>query len=487
MRPRRPIAGISSRHGDSARGLWRENWGDCFWRLGHYLAPMLSVSEAEGRAAALIEAAIKAGADEADVLYIGEAATEVQVRLGALEDVTRSEGEEIGLRFFCGRRSASVSSSDLSPQALAALVERAAAMAREAPEDPFAGLAAEERLLRGPAPDLDSDDGADPAPAALKERALAIEEAARAVPGVTNSEGAGVSAGRSVIALATSHGFVRGYATSGYSGGASMIAGEGGAMQRDHAGHNTRHYADLDEPEAIGRLAGTRAVKRLDPAKLASGTMPVVFDPRVGGSLIGALLGAMSGPAIARKTSFLLGREGEAPFGAGVTIVDDPHRRRGLKSKPFDGEGVATRARALIERGALTGWLLNSASARQLGLETTGHASRGIGGAPGVGATNVHMEPGNVSPQALIADVKRGLYVTEMIGSGVNPVTGDYSRGASGFIIEYGEIAAPAAEITIAGNLIDMFRALVPADDLEFRRAINVPTLRIDGMMIAGA
>ncbi|HMG48622.1 MAG TPA: TldD/PmbA family protein [Allosphingosinicella sp.] len=448
---------------------------------------MLDVREAEGRAAALIDAAIKAGADAADVLYIGDAATEVQVRLGELEDVTRSEGEEIGLRFFVGKRSASVSSSDLSPDALAALVERAAAMAREAPEDPYAGLAPDDRLLRGAAPDLEADDGADPSPAALKERALAIEEFARAVPGVANSEGAGVSAGRSVVALATSQGFARGYATSGYGAGASMIAGAGGDMQRDSATHNVRHYADLDGPEEIGRLAGERAVKRLDPARLASGTMPVLFDPRVGGSLIACLLGAMSGPAIARKTSFLLGREDEQLFDPSIVILDDPHRRRGLRSKPFDGEGVATAPRRLVENGRLTGWLLNSASARQLGLETSGHANRGIGGAPGAGATNVHLEPGAPTPAQLMADIEQGLYVTEMIGQGVNPVTGDYSRGASGFIIENGELAAPVAEITIAGNLIDMFRALAAANDLEHRRSVNVPTLRIEGMTVAGA
>jgi len=448
---------------------------------------MLSVSEAEGRAAALIEAARKAGADAADVLYIGDASTEVQVRLGELEDVARSEGEEIGLRFFAGRRSASVSSSDLSADALAALVERAAAMAREAPEDPNAGLAPEDRLLRGEAPDLEADDGADPSPVALKERALAIEEAARAVPGITNSEGAGVSAGRTVIALATSHGFARGYTASGYSGSASVIAGTGGNMQRDHASHSVRNYADLDGPRAIGRLAGERAVKRLNPGKLASGAMPIVFDPRVGGSLVGHLLSAMTGPAIARKTSFLLGREEDALFADGIVIVDDPHRLRGLRSKPFDGEGVATRPRRLVEGGRLTGWLLNSASARQLGLETTGHATRGSGGAPGAGATNVHMEPGGLSPSALIGDIRRGLYVTEMIGQGLNLVTGDYSRGASGFIIENGAIAAPVAEITIAGNILDMFRTLIPADDLEHRRSVNVPTLRVEGMMVAGA
>jgi PmbA protein len=448
---------------------------------------MLSVSEAEGRAGALIHAAIKAGADAADVLYIGDAATEVQVRLGALEDVTRSEGEEIGLRLFVGQRSASVSSSDLSAAALAALVERAAAMAREAPEDSYSGLAPDARLLRGAAPDLEADDGADPSPVELRNLALAIEEAARAVPGVTNSEGAGVSAGRTVVALATTGGFCRGYTTSFYGGSAGVIAGEGGSMQRDSASHSTRHFADLDLPEEIGRLAGDRAVKRLYPGKLASGTMPVIFDPRVGGSIIGHLLGAMTGSAIARKTSFLLGREEEALFAESIVIVDDPHRRRGLRSKPFDGEGVATRKRRLVDKGRLTGWLLNSASARQLGLETSGHATRGIGGAPGVGATNVHLEPGVLAPAALMADIKRGLYVTELIGQGINMVTGDYSRGAAGFIIENGELAAPVAEITIAGSLVDMFRMLTPADDLELRRAVNVPTLRIDGMMIAGA
>jgi PmbA protein len=448
---------------------------------------MLKVSEAEGRAGALVEAALKAGADAADVLYIGDGSTEVQVRLGELEDVTRSEGEEIGLRLFIGRRSASVSSSDLSKDALTALVGRAAAMAREAPEDPYAGLAPEDRLLRGAAPDVEADDGADPSPVALKERALAIEEVARSVSGITNSEGAGMSAGRTVIALATSHGFCRGYTTSGYSAGVSVIGGEGSDMQRDSASHSVRHYADLDDAETLGRLAADRTVQRLNPVQLASGTMPVLFDTRVGGGLVGALLGAMSGPAVARRTSFLLGREDELLFDPAIVIVDDPHRLRGLKSKPFDGEGVATHAGRLIDGGRMTGWLLNAAAARQLGLETSGHATRGIGGAPGAGATNVHLQPGTASPAELMADIRLGLYVTEMIGSGVNPVTGDYSRGASGFVIRDGALAEPVDEITIAGNLIAMFRALVPANDLEHRRAVNVPTLRVDGMTVAGA
>jgi PmbA protein len=448
---------------------------------------MLSVSAAEAKAASLIEMAKKAGADAADALYVGDASTGIQVRLGALEDVERSEGEEIGLRLFVGSRSASVASSDLSGDALAALVERAVAMAREAPEDPYSGLAPDELLLRDGGVDVEGDDGADPAPTELKQRALAIEDAARSVPGVTNSEGAGVSAGRSVTALATSAGFCRGYTTSGYSGSASVIAGSASGMQRDYASHNVRHYAELDDPETLGRLAAERAVARLNPAKLGSGTMPVLFDPRIGSSLVGHLISAITGSAITRKTSFLLGKEGEAVFAPGITIRDDPHKSRGLRSKPFDGEGLATRPSNLIEDGRLTGWLLDSASARQLGRQPTGHASRGVSGAPGAGATNVDLLPGSVTRAELMRDVKRGIYVTELIGQGVNPVTGDYSRGASGFIIEDGEITEPVAEITIAGNLLDMFRMLTAADDLEHRRAVNVPTLRIEGMTVAGA
>ncbi|MEA2998698.1 MAG: PmbA protein [Sphingomonadales bacterium] len=448
---------------------------------------MLTVPQAEDRASSLVERARKAGADAADALYFGDSSTGVQVRLGDLEDVSRSEGETIGLRFFVGTRSASVSSSDLSVDALAALVERAAAMAREAPEDPYAGLAPQDRLLEGPLADVEADDCGDPSPVELKARALETEDAARAVAGITNSEGAGVGAGRTVIALATSHGFCRGYTASSYSGSASVIAGTGGGMQRDYAYHSARHFADLDAAEAIGRRAGERAVARLDPAKLASGAMPVVFDPRVGNSLLGHLVSAIVGSAIARRTSFLLECEGDQIFASGIVARDDPLRRRGLRSKPFDGEGLPTRPTDLVADGRLTGWLMDSASARQLGREPTGHASRGAAGPPGASATNVHMAPGNVSREGLLVGIERGVYVTELIGQGVNPVTGDYSRGASGFIIERGEIGRPVAEITIAGNLLDMFRSLVPADDLEFRYSINVPTLRTDAMTVAGA
>ena len=448
---------------------------------------MLSLSEAEVRTADLVAAARKAGADAADALYICNASTQISVRLGALEDVERSEGEEIGLRLFVGQRSASVSSSDLSPEALAALVERAAAMAREAPEDPYAGLALEHLLLRGEPVDVDGDDLADPAPAELRQRAATAEDAARAVTGVTNSEGAGASASRTTIALATSTGFARGYSTSGYGCSASVIAGEGSAMQRDYAYHSTRHLSELEDAAAIGRRAGERAVRRLNPGKLASGAMPVVYDPRVGSGLLSHLAGAITGSAVARRTSFLLDQLGQKVFAEGIVVRDDPHRPRGLRSKPFDGEGLPTSARDIIADGVLTGWIMDSASARQLGLEPTGHATRGVGGPPGAGVTNLYLEAGRLSPEALIADIKLGLYVTELIGQGVNGVTGDYSRGASGFVIRDGQICEPVAEITVAGNLKDMFRELTPASDLVFRRAIDAPTLRIEGMTVAGA
>jgi PmbA protein len=448
---------------------------------------MFSVIDAQNRVADLVAAAKKAGADAADAVYYRNASTEVQVRLGALEDVGRSDGEEIGLRLFVGKRSASVSSSDLSKDALNALVERAAAMAREAPEDEFAGLAPADRLLRGDAVEIDGDDGADPAPAVLRERARAAEDAARAVAGVTNSEGAGASAGRTLMALATSTGFARGFVTSGYGCSASVIAGEGSAMQRDYAYHSVRHFSDLEDAETIGQRAGERAVKRLNPGKLASGPMPVVFDPRVGSSLIGHLAGAITGSAIARKTSFLLGKRGTQIFGPGVTIRDDPHRPRGLRSRMFDGEGLPTLPIDIVADGMLQTWLLDSASARQLGEAPTGHATRGGSGAPGAGTSNLFLEAGTVSVAELIGDIQLGVFVTELIGQGVNGITGDYSRGASGFAIRDGQVAEPIAEITIAGNLTDMFLALTPADDLTFRRAMDVPTLRIDGMTIAGA
>lgn len=446
---------------------------------------MLTPEAARTLAEQAVARAMRLGASAADAVYAGNASTDVQMRLGKLEDVQRSESAAIGLRVFDGQRSASVSGTDLSDAALDTLAERALAMARTAPEDPYAGLAPDALLATGTHPSLDLDDGGAAEPERLRAIALAAEDAARAVPGVTNSEGASASAGRSVMGLATSHGFAGGFAGSHYQIAASVLAGTEGAMERDYAMHSARFLSDLEDAARVGRRAGERAVRRLNPGKIKSGAMPVVFDPRVGASLIGHLLGAISGSAITRRTSFLQDKRGERVFDKGVTIVDDPLRPRGLRSRGFDGEGLPTRRIALVDSGVLTGWMLDSASARQLGEAPTGHAARGIGGAPGVGASNVHLEAGSISPEGLRDDIRLGVYVTELIGQGVNPVTGDYSRGASGFIIRDGALAEPVSEITIAGNLIEMFAALVPADDLEFRRAINAPTLRIDGMTVA--
>jgi PmbA protein len=448
---------------------------------------MLTAEAALDRANNLVKIAMQAGADAADAVYVCDASTEVQVRLGQLEDVARSEGEEIGLRVFLGQRSATVASSSMNPDVLKAMVSRVLDMAREAPEDPYSGLAPSDMLLTGAIPDLDSDDGQDPDPESLRALALVCEDAALAVKGVTNSEGAGASAGRSIFALVTSGGFAGTNQSSGYGISASVLAGEGDHKERDYDWRSARHQSDLDNAEAIGRRAGEKAVKRLNPGTMKSGTMPVVFDPRVGSSLIGHLIGGIGGSAIARKTSYLLEKLHAQLFDSSISIIDDPLRIRGLASRGFDGEGLPTSRRALIEKGVLTGWLMESASARQLGLQPTGHASRGVSGAPGAGTSNVHLEGGKISVSDLISDIKDGVYIHELSGQGVNMVTGDYSRGAAGFRIENGEITGAVSEFTIAGNLLDIFRNMVPANDLEFIRSMNVPTLRVDGMMIAGA
>jgi len=442
---------------------------------------MLTPDQARDRAQSLVAAAIAAGADAADASVTSGSALDLSVRLGALEDVGRSEHSALSLRVFCGKRHASISSAELIDTATAPLVERAIAMARAAPEDEWAGLAPQDRLMHGAPPRLDLDDGADPEPDALKALALAAEDAARAVPGVTNSEGGTASAARSIVAFATSHGFAAAYSSSHYGVSASVVAGEGGAMQRDYDHHAARHVRLLESPETIGARAGERAVARLNPGRVPSGTMPVVYDPRVGSSLLGHLVGAISGAAIARKASFLLDSLGTELFAAAVTITDDPHRPQGLRSRPFDGEGLPVSPVAIVRSGLLETWLLDCASARQLGMEPTGHGARG----GGVTTSNLYMAAGDMPPATLIADIAEGVYVTELIGMGVNGVTGDYSRGAAGFLIRDGAIAGPISEFTVAGNLKDMFAAMRPANDLAFRYGINTPTLRIDGMTVA--
>ncbi len=448
---------------------------------------MLTKDTAADHAADIVTRAKRAGADAADAVVVSSGSTSVGVRLGKVEELERSESNELGLRVFVGQRSASASTSDLSPAALDALVERTLAMAKLAPEDRFAGLAPGEMLARGPLADFDLADGSEADPQALKARALEAEEAARAVNGVTNSEGGGATHATGVSGFATSHGFAAASSGTSHSVSASVLAGEGARMQRDWHSHSARHLSDLETASQVGAEAGRRAVARLDPVKLASGPMTVVYDPRVSSSLLGHFVGAITGSSIARKTSFLIDRLGTRVFSPGLRIVDDPHRMRGHRSRAFDSEGLATKPVALIDDGVLTQWIADSASARQLGIAPTGHAGRGVSGPPGAGTSNLHLEPGSLSPAELIADITEGFYVVELIGSGINGLTGDYSRGAAGFRIENGQIAGAVAEVTVAGNLKDMFAAMVPANDLTFRHATNAPTVRIDGMTLAGA
>jgi PmbA protein len=359
-------------------------------------------------------------------------------------------------------------------------------MARTAPEDDYCGLA-DRAALAKTWPDLDLvDDAAPPGEKELLARALKAEEAAMAVKGVVNSEGGEASASLSLSALATSGGFAGAYAGTRHGVSVSVVASNDAGMERDYDFASAHHLADLPDPASIGRKAGENAARRLGPRKVASQATPVIFDPRVAGSLIGHFAAAINGQSVARGTSFLKDRMGQAIFPAGVRVIDDPLRKRGLRSRPFDGEGIAGAERALIDDGRLTTWLLDSASGRQLGLPSTGHASRGAGGPPHPGSSNLYLAPGRVTPERLIGDVKSGLYVTDLIGFGVNGVTGDYSRGAAGFWIENGELAYPVSELTIAGNLLDMFRRLTAANDLHFKYGTDAPTLRVDGMTVAG-
>jgi PmbA protein len=434
----------------------------------------------------VVAAARKAGADAAEAVFAERQSLSVGVRLGELEEVEREEAKDLGLRVFVGRRSATVSGSDVSPEARAKLVERAVAMARLAPEDPYAGFAPKDRLAKGPFPDLDLIDAYEPSAETLEDQARAAEAAARAIEGVTNSDGGSSSWSSTVWRLVTSDGFSGQHAATGFGISASAIAGEGAGMERGGEGRSVRHAEDLPSPEAIGAKAGQQAVARLGARKIGSTTAPVIFENRLAMSLISPLIGAISGPAIARGTSFLKDRLNQRIFAAGVQLTDDPHRVRGLGSAPFDDEGVATVRRALIDDGVLTTWLLNSASARQLNLETTGHASRGSAGAPGVSTHNLTLEPGELDLAGLMGQAKDGLFITSMFGPSLNGNTGDWSVGCSGFWFENGQLAYPVTEITVAGNLIDIYGRLVVGADLELRGASNSPSLLVDGLAIAG-
>ncbi len=433
----------------------------------------------------LIARAKRAGADAADAMLAQSASLDAAWRMGENEGVERAEAAELGLRVFVGARQAVVSTTDLGAGARDGLVARALAMAKAVPEDPHCGLPDSDRMAAAP-PALDLADDAEPASEDLLAAAAAAEDAARAVPGVTNSEGAEASWRRGSVALAASNGFAGGYESTRFGLVASVIAGSDTAMERDYEYHTARHREDLDSPQDVGRRAGERAVNRLGARKQPSGRVPAVFDPRVSGGFVRLLASLISGAAIARGTSCLRDKRGETVFAPAVTVIDDPHRARGLSSRPFDGEGVVGGRLAVVDAGVLTGWLLDSRTARQLDLATTGHATRGPAGTPSPGPSNLYMAAGGESREALLASVESGFYVTEMMGMSFNPTTGDYSRGAAGFWIDKGRLAWPVNEMTVAGNLLEMFRAMTPADDLRFRYGLDAPTLRVDGMTVAG-
>lgn len=434
----------------------------------------------------VVAAARKAGADAAEAVFAERQSLSVSVRLGDLEEVEREEARDLGLRVFIGARSATVSGSDISPDARAKLIERAVAMARLAPEDPYASLAPSERLAKGPFPDLDLIDAYEPSAEALETQARLAEEHARAVKGVTNTDGGAASWSASTWSLVTTEGFHGHHAATGHSVSASAIAGEGAGMERGGEGRSTRHFGDLPAAGDIGMEAGRQAVARLNPRKIASTTAPVIFENRLAMSLIGPLLGAISGPSIARGTSFLKDKLGQQIFAKGIRLSEDPHRVRGLGSAPFDDEGVATQVRDLIDDGVLTTWLLNTSSAKQLGLTTTGHASRGLAGPSGVSTHNLTLQPGDKDLAGLMKDAGTGLLVTSMFGPSLNGNTGDWSVGCSGIWFENGESTGPVTEITVAGNLIDIYARLIPGSDLEFRGASNSPSILVDALAIAG-
>jgi PmbA protein len=427
------------------------------------------------------------GASAADVVAVEGDSASVQVRLFAVDKLSKATEKRLGLRVYFGHRSAGMSTSDFSPAALDDLVETACALAQAVVEDPHAGLP-EPAALASDQPDLDLYDGQAIPMDRLIDLAIRTEQAALAVdPRLTNSEGAdfGTFAGRTLFA--NSHGFYGEYQSSSFSSSVSPIAVEGGLMQRDYWYSVGRKFAALDSPEAVGREAGRRTVRRLGARKTPTCRVPVVFDPEMAGSFLGNLCSAVNGYAIYKGASYLIGRLGERIAPDTVTVYDDGRMPEGLGSKPFDGEGLATRRTVIVERGVLTSYLLDTYAARKLGLASTGNASRSVGEAPSAGATNFYLAPGSVSPEEIVRSVKRGLYVTELIGFGINMVTGDYSRGAVGYWIENGELVYPVEEITIAGNLKDMWMGIEAiGNDLVFRGRIASPTVKIAEMTVAG-
>ncbi len=433
----------------------------------------------------LLKKATARGADGADGMLARSTSLSHAQRLGEIEKLEREESFDLGLRVFRGQKQAVVSSTDLSAEALDELVDRALAMAATVPDDPYCGLA-EPGQLSTAAHELDMVDADEPSGEDLVAMARTCEDAARAIEGITNSEGASAGWSRTQVTLAATNGFSGAYARTDFGVGVSVIAGEGTEMEGDYDYSQAVFRSDLEDPAITGASAGTRAVARLGARKMPTAEVPVIFDPRVAGGLLGHLTGAINGSSVARGTSFLKDSLNTALFAPGITIVDDPHRPRGLRSKPFDGEGLANDKLNLIEDGVLTTWLLDLATARQLSMTSCGRASRGTSAPPSPSPTNLYLEAGTPTPDELMADIDSGFYITSLMGMGVNGVTGDYSRGAGGFWIEGGKLSFPVTELTVAGNLKEMYRNLRPANDLVFRYGTNSPTVRIDGLTVAG-
>jgi PmbA protein len=433
----------------------------------------------------LVQMALKAGATSADAIAISSLSQGVSLRHGVIEEFEQSESQDIGLRVFVGQSAALIGGSVLTKDGLQRLVERSIAMAKLAPPDPFSGIADPSQLAKV-FPDLDLVSKTEKTMEELKALAERAENAGLAIKGVTRSNGGSASSSKRMVAMAASNGFARSWERTSFGISASVVAGEGTSMERDYDGHGASHFEDVESPEKIGTTAGERAIARLNPRKIASQRIPVLYDRRVAGSLVGHLLSGINGSSIARGTSFLKEDLGKVLFAPNVTLVEDPHRVRGPASRPCDGEGLPTLKRNIIDQGVLTTWIMDLRAARQLGLAPSGHGSRGLTSPPSASTSNIHMEAGVRSPEAMMKDFGTGLLVTEFIGSTINMVTGDYSRGASGFWIENGEKAYPVSGITVAGNLRDMFKALEPASDLIFRSGMNVPSCFLGEMTIAG-
>ena len=434
----------------------------------------------------VLDAAKHAGADSADLVFAKGNGTSVNIRLGALESLESAEDYQLGLRVFVGRKIASVSTGQLDDENIKALAERAVAMAKVAPDDPYARLARKEELATS-LPEMDLCDEVVFSADQLEEMARVCEDAARSEPGISNSEGASASYNIGSSWFATSEGFIGQNKRSSYGISAVVLAEQDGAMERDYDYSSAVFAADLEDPLAIGQSAAKRTLSRLGAKKPATGSFPVVFDKRVSRSLAGHIAGAINGQSVARGTSFLKDMMGEIIANDAIHVIDDPLRARAAGSCQFDGEGLAVARRHLIEKGVLQGWLLDLATADQLGLDPTGNARRGLSSPPGPGTSNFMIADGDLSFDELIADIEQGFLVTELMGSSVSLVTGDYSRGASGFWIENGQITWPASEATIAGNLKDMFKQMIPANDSDLRHAMTAPSLRIDAMTVAGS